>query len=658
MIWEERASKVTGLSVTNTEWWEQFLEQTAQSAAGVTVTPTGAMKQSVVFRCVALIASIGTLPLKYYKRQSDGGKQLADKDNLWKVLHDQPNSEQTAVEFWEMMFGHLALRYNAYAQIIRDQAERISLWPLNPAKMEVKRVSGKLVYIYDQEGGKPIKFKAEEIFHVRGMMNNGLVGVSPIANAVDTIGLRMAQEKYASKLFANGVLHRGIWKWPGRFKTKEAKKALEESLHDAYGGVDNAGRTPVLEQGLDWQSVSMTPEDAEAIATAKFSLAEISRFFGVPLHKLGELDRATFSNIEEQNTDWVVDTVRPWCKRVEATVKKSLIPESQKRTHYVEFLLDDLLRGNTETRWKAYQTGVQTGVFSLNDVRKKENMNPIEGGDVHLIPLNFIPLDQAGEMPESQDFPPEEKSTRLYSKSIQLYSKSIQEERTKKHRLRLREAHRGSFRDGFGRIVRREVNDLRKAVKKHLGARSEFELRAYLEQFYKDFIAPVRDVMRPLVYTYARSIQEAVGGEWDEKMDVRVERYVEGLARHYTAYSKGQLTSILGKAENTEEELNTRLDEWDEKKADKLTRQEIVRCGEAVAVAAFVNQGYMRKRWVAVGKNCPLCDELNGSIIGHDEPFAQDGDTIDAAGVGSFNVKRTILTPPLHSGCDCQVVGE
>jgi len=655
LIWEQRSSITAGHTPADVAWWEHVWDGAGSKAAsGESVSEDSTRRVAVAWRCIDLLSSLGTYPCKYYSRQSDGGKEELPDDALYSVLHDMFNPDMTAVEGWEMMFGHAALRHNAYAQIVRDTRDDVrELWPLNPSRMVVERAGGRLAYRYTETGGNERVFPAKEIFHLRGPMSDGLVGTSPLSYGVDVVGLRQSQVKQASGMFKDGLRIPFVWVFPGKFKDNQKRKETEAALNDAYGGADNAGKAPLLEQGLDLKSVGMTAEDAEALNQAKLSLNEICRYYGVPPHKAYILTDATYSNIEEQNTDWVVDTARAWYERAEAVIRKSLVPAAERRTRFAEFNMDAMLRGNTEDRWNANQIAIQTGVASINDIRKRENMNPVEGGDVHLVPLNYIPLDQIGDVPVSTEPTPEDNNDER------------QEERTIATRMRVRKSYEPLFIDAFQRIVHREVRDHRNAIKKFLGERTVAEFEVYLTGYYEKLPQAIRQTMTPVVSAYARAMFDAVGAEvgvaaWTPEMDLAVTRYVSTLEAHYSAGGLAQMNAIIrDNADNIDGALNTRLDEWDTRKAKKMTRVELVRSGEEIAAATYRVGGITLKRWHTIGTSCPMCNWWNGKVVGIEENFAAKGDTAYfKPGEPAYAAKRNIFAPPLHDSCDCIVRAE
>ena len=375
-----------------------------KSISGKVVNETTAMQNSAVYSCVRILAeSIASLPLHVYQYK-DGGKERAPNHSLFYLLHDAPNSEMTSFVFRETLMSHLLLWGNAYAQIIRNGAGRVvSLYPLLPNKMTVERDDDKrLWYSYtagnDANPNLPptqIKFRREDILHIAGLGFDGLIGYSPIAMAKNAIGLSIACESFGNNFFANGARPSGILKTPTLIKDPEK---LRESWQSMYGG-ENAGKVAILEEGMTYESISIPPEDAQFLETRKFQIAEIARIFRVPPHLVGDLDRATFSNIENQSLEFVRYTLNPWVVRWEQALNKALLLPSEKSRYFVRFNIDGLMRGDYQSRMQGYATARQNGWLSANDIRELEDMNPIsdaDGGNLYLINGNMTKLSDAG----------------------------------------------------------------------------------------------------------------------------------------------------------------------------------------------------------------------------------------------------------------------
>jgi HK97 family phage portal protein len=377
------------------------------TASGVNVSETNAMRTSAVYACVRVIAqSMASIPLITY-RHTKTGKERALDHKLYSILHDSPNPEMTAFEFRMTMMASLLLWGNAYAEIETNaRGDVLALWPLLPGMMEVMRARparegerGQLYYHYQLPDGGYQDLIPYQIMHIRGLSFNGLVGLSPIQMAREAIGLSMATQEFGARFFGNGARPGVYLEHPGKLGDKAYERLLG-SWNATHQGLANSHRATILEEGMKLETVGVPPEDAQFLETRNFQVEEIARIFNVPLHKIGDLRRATFSNIEHQSIGFVVDTLLPWATCWEQAITRDLIGPLERNAVYAKFLLAGLLRGDQQTRYASYAQGRQWGWLSVNDVRRLEDMNEIPEGDVYLEPLNM--KDAADESPEPQ----------------------------------------------------------------------------------------------------------------------------------------------------------------------------------------------------------------------------------------------------------------
>ena len=351
------------------------------TTSGKAVNERTAMQTSAVYACVRILAeSVAGLPLHVYERTANGSKSTKPSHPLYRLLHDEPNREMTSFVFRETLMSHLLLWGNAYAQIIRDgRGFPIALYPLLPDRMAVDRnESGELVYTYQSDKGQ-VKLRRENVLHIPGLGFDGLIGYSPIAMAKNAVGLALATEDYGATFFANGANPGGVLEHPGVIKPEQADR-LRESWQSQFGGA-NAHKVAVLEEGLKFHQMSIPPEQAQFLETRKFQINEIARIFRVPPHMVGDLEKSSFSNIEQQS------------------LQQALILPSEKATIFIKFNLDGLLRGDYQSRMQGYSTGIQNGFMSVNDVRGLEDMNLLtaeEGGDLHFVNGNMVKLADVG----------------------------------------------------------------------------------------------------------------------------------------------------------------------------------------------------------------------------------------------------------------------
>lgn len=374
------------------------------AASGKTVNERTAMQIAAVYACVRILSeTLASLPLNVY-RQTENGKEKALNHPLYSILHDEPNDEMTSFVFRETLMSHLLLWGNAYAQIIRDARGRVvALYPLLPDRMEVDRTEGgELFYEYQSEKGK-VLLRKEEVLHIPGLGFDGVKGQSPIAMAKNAIGMAIAAEEYGSKFYSNDASPGGVLEHPGVVKDP---KRIRDSWNEIYQGSSNAHRIAVLEEGMKFTPISIPPEQAQFIATRKFQLNEIARIFRVPPHMIGDLDRSSFSNIEQQSLEFVKYTLDPWVVRWEMALKKALLTSSEKQEYFIKFNVDGLLRGDYKSRMEGYAVGRQNGWLSANDIRELEDMNRIpedKGGDLYLVNGNMTKIEDAGAFAKKTD---------------------------------------------------------------------------------------------------------------------------------------------------------------------------------------------------------------------------------------------------------------
>ena len=384
-------------SPKNSFWSSPYSFFFGASSSGKSVSEKTALQTTAVYACVRILAeTIASLPLHTY-RYSSGGKEKAQEHPLYHLLHSEPNPEMTSFVFRETLMGHLLLWGNAYAQVIRDGRGRVlGLYPLLPSKMLVSRTDQGILFYQYEKDGRTYFLPNTEVLHIPGLGFDGLVGYSPIAMAKNAIGMAIATEEYGAKFFANGASPGGVLEHPG--VVKDPGK-IRESWNAVYQGSGNAHRVAVLEEGMKFQPIGIPPEQAQFLETRKYQLNEIARIFRIPPHMIGDLEKSSFSNIEQQSLEFVMYTLDPWVIRWEQAIQRALLSGGEKRQYFVKFNVDGLLRGDYQSRMNGYAVGRQNGWLSANDIRELENLNRISpelGGDLYLINGNMTKLADAG----------------------------------------------------------------------------------------------------------------------------------------------------------------------------------------------------------------------------------------------------------------------
>jgi len=365
------------------------------------------MQMSAVYVCVRILAeSIASLPLHFYQYNDAGGKEKAVNHPLYWLLHDEPNPEMSSFSFRETLMTHLLLWGNAYAQIIRNgRGEVIALYPLMPDRMTVDRdARGRIYYEYARSesdantlGKKSLVILSpEDVFHIPGLGFDGLVGYSPIAMAKQAIGMGLACDEYGASFYQNGAQPGGVLEHPNVLKDP---KRVRESWNAIYQGSKNAHRIAVLEEGMTYKPITISPEQAQFLETRKFQIDEIARIFRVPPHMIGDLEKSSFSNIEQQSLEFVKYTLAPWISRWEQAIQRSLLLMSERTRYFARFNVEGLLRGDYQSRMNGYAVARQNGWMSANDIRELESLDMIpdeQGGNLYLINGNMTKLEDAG----------------------------------------------------------------------------------------------------------------------------------------------------------------------------------------------------------------------------------------------------------------------
>lgn len=371
---------------------------TGISTTGQNVNQASSMTYSAVWAAVRAISEgVASLPLQVFRRGHDGSRSKANDHPLYRILHDQPNPEMSALTFRETLMGHALVWGNGYAEIVRDKnSGRVQqLWPLDPSQVEpVRDENGELFYKYGS-----VIFLPSEILHIKGLSFDGVKGYSVIAQAKNSIGLGMAVEEFGSTFFGQGGKPAGVISVPGKLNS-EAIQNMRKSWEDMHATVKNAHRVAILQNGVTYQTIGTPPDDAQWIASRQFQLQEVARWFKIPASKIGA-GAGTYSSLEQDNLAFLQETLRPWLIRWEQEINFKLISSLDQL--YAEHNQDALLRGDTAGRSAFYASALSWGWLSRNDVRALENLPPFEGGDAYMIPKNMDPAFGPGQTPAAVD---------------------------------------------------------------------------------------------------------------------------------------------------------------------------------------------------------------------------------------------------------------
>jgi len=645
-----------------------------KTASGATVSNYTALNYNALWACVRVICKpVATMPLHLYERLDGGGKQRATGHPNYNLLHSRPNSEMTALTFKDTLTAHVLTWGNGYAEIEFNRAGRpVALWPLTPNRVTPERnlVTKELEYkvnlfgINGPQKDDYVTLKPQQVFHIPGPGFDGIKGYSVLTMFRESIGLGLSMQEYAARFFGNGAMPAGVLEHPGAIKDP-GKDYLRNSWNEMHQGLSKTHRIAILEEGMKYHQIGISPEDAQMLDSRKFGQLEMASIFQIPPHKVTHMEDATFSNVEQENQSFLSDTLLYWLVLWEQTYNWKLLTPAEQKKYFAEFLTAHMLRGDIASRYAAYAIGRQWGWLSPDDVRDMENMNPLPGdqGKIYIVPLNMVPANMVGQETGQGEQPVKPESSRSSARFMEIRADTIA-----KGRRTLANAFKSVFRDAGARIVKREVNDLRRAIKDHLGKRDVQDFQNWLTKYYEKHPEFIERQMLPVLLSYAEAVQGNVADEIgiEAGMTPELERYIreDYMSAFYLRYilsSQGQLEALVRDTVAAEEDpvpvLEQRLTEWDEKRPDKISLKEVVKAAGAVSLFVYGRSGFVKKRWHAHGQSCPFCQQLNGKIVGIEQDFTGGNGVEDKQGQ-KLIPKGRILHAPLHLGCDCVVLAE
>lgn len=644
------------VSPANPDAWYIRLFAGHETDAGVAVTQESALSSTAIFAGIRLLAeAMATVPLNVYR--ADGSRREVARDHpLHEVLHNRWNPELTAAEGRSILIANMVACGNGYCEIVRDRAGRVrELWPIWPHRIMPERDGSRLLYRFQSVNGTPRLLPPDRILHVRGFSMGGLVGEDVILKMREAVGLTLGTERFGAKFFGQGMNPGGVLEHPQTL-SNEAQKRLLDSWS---GGLDSAHRVKVLEEGMTFKPISVPPEAAQFLETRKFQISEVARMLNVPPHMLREMDRATFSNIEHQGIEFVRYSLRPLAVLMEQRLNGLLTQRERADGYYTKHVMEGLLRGDLQARSEAYAIGRNWGWLSANDVRELEDMNPIEDGDMYLVPGNMMPTDMAGQLmapqpsPETDDDPDPPRRAEKRDRMEPI--------------LELRDRYRGAQKRTLEQVaagvVAREVREVRAQLNKQFRDANEF--RDWLNRFYREFNSFVTEVFLPALLTYAELMQASAEQELDVRdLDVQefVQEYANTLGVRWAGQARREITRAMRDVPPQEMEAAVRsvLDRWERQKAPAVANHEATRAGSAFLRAAYLAGGVQFVRWVTRGDNCPLCSKMNGRVVDIQRSFLSPGDVVDPEDPNTepLEVTKQISHPPLHRGCDCGLTAE
>ncbi len=625
------------------------------SAAGVSVTHERALGITAFWAGVRMISqTVAGLPCKVYERVGEKKRRPSPEHPAYKLLFKRPNKFMSSFTFKEIRMAHLLTWGNSYAEIERDKAGRpIALWPLLPDRTDVEIVNGEKIY-HTIINNERIRLSADRVLHVPGLGFDGLRGYNVVRIHRDSLGLTIAANEYGAQFFNNSARPSGYLEHPGNPEAPE-RAQIRDEWNQMHQGLTNAQRTAVLWGGMKWQQMSIPPEDAQYLETRQMQIEEVARILNINPILLQHHEKVTTwgTGVGQFLIAYSKFTITPWLDREEDILDWDMFTEEERGRFYTKYNVGGLLRGDMKEQAEILEIERRNGILSANDWLELKDENPLSGpeGDARFVPLNWIPLDQAvNEQGQDPPDPPDEKSRPA----------KVREKRSLAMRRRLRDAHLRSFEDGARRYVKRDVDALSRALKKAFEGGSDpvKSLERWIEDFYPGQQQYIYRTMLPLVSALASVIAanaaEEVAAE-PEDVDKFAADYTENLARREAGSSRGQLLALI--AEMPEEELQdaitTRTDEWNEKRPGKVAADEIVRVAAGAARWMWTMAGMTYLVWRAGPNACPICKEMDGRRIGIKDYFLMPGES-----VGDLTAEVNVGGPPLHGGCECDIVPE
>lgn len=636
----------------------ELLGGATTSKSGVKVTEKNVLTLSGVYAAVKVLSeTLATLDPILYRRKDKGKERATDRD-LYHLVKSEPNPQTTAYQFKIAMMYHATLKGNSFAWIERNRLNQpLAIWQLNPRRVKLDQDrAGNIFYRYQNthNESKPFKIPQQNILHITGLTKNGVVGLSLIEQVlVETMGMAKAAQNYAARWFANSATNGIIAKYPGRLEGP-TKDRIKTQLRKEFSTNDNTHGIKILDEDLDFEEIGVDPKKSQLLESRKMSIEEAARIWRVPQHLIGNLDNATYSNIENQSREFQQYTMLPWTTQWEQQLNQKLLMPEQKEKYFFEFLYDKLLRADSESRAKYYQAAVNTGWMSHNDVRRKENMNPIEGGETHYRPLNLIPLNE--ENPDQQN----DDNNRSQIEHRQ--------EDTTDPNLQIRKAAKAGYtrilRDAISDIVEIERKEVLGIVEKYIGRRDNRQAIESIDDFYYNKFSgraegKIKPAVNGLTEVIRSHVEEELSEEWSaaRKQEV-VNNFSTNWIKKHAAESRKLIQEQLSEAIDESEEVYSRIeakyDEWQDQRVIDEARDTGTAIESYTSRTIYNDYGY-RAEWALNGDSCPLCRSMAGKVVSGGNDFLPAGEKLMAEGE-EISRKSSVGHPPLHGGCDCGIV--
>ena len=673
-----RLLKLSDPKAWNPNLWNLY--GMAKTESGVDVNESSASNLSAVYNAINIISgTISTLPIHLYKKTSNNKRKIiTDHPSLMRLKY-RANPLIPAINFREAITAHILAWGNCYAEKVYNVLGQIvELWPITPDRVNPRWNNGTIEYEVKVSGKPDVIIKRENMLHIAGLGYDGLIGYSVIRKAAESIGLSLGAEKFGARYFGANTNMGGAIKYP-RALGSDGKKNLKESLADYTGG-KYSHRWMILEQGMEIEKLGFSPDESQFLQTRKFQISEIARWFNLPPHKLKDLERATFSNIEEQQTEYVTDTLVPWLTKIEQNYGIQLLTEKEHRLgYYFKHSVKGLLRGNSAARADYYTKRFYLGTITPNEIRSYEDEDPLDSdnADKTYIQMNLMPLDDIDKAIDAKLTPkkipgeditveneppePEQKSLDWAKNQVKLitYRNIIARDKISKR-------YHPLIKDAASQVIWREgilINRIFKGKNSLNENRANGNIEQDIEATYKTFKPYVEKKMLPVFMAFADSVFNQalleIGESVDEVPDdivLEINRYTDVYAKRHIGSSSGQLIKILNDSgDDFQDQIQQRLDEWQETRASKIANNETVRLASFMAQTTFFSYGYKTYWRIRGAETCPYCRALNGKTVSQGQSFFEGGEEHEPKGAknGPMLIRSTVMHPPLHRGCDC-----
>lgn len=524
-----------------------------ESVAGVHVDEDSALSATAVWAGVRMISeTLAMLPLKVYERIDDRSKRAARTMGLYRLLHDEPNEEQTSFEFREMQQGFMLLWGNCYAQLVHNGRGEVSeIWPLVPWRVTPERSKGNALTYRVQlpDNGGYTVLPADDVLHIRGFSSNGLLGDNIVERFRDSIGLSLAAEEFGGRFFGSGLAAGGLLEHPAKLGP-EGRKNVRESFNAEHSGVSRSHRLMILEEGMKWHQTTIDPESAQALETRKFQVTEVARILNLPPHLLKDLERATFTNIEHQGQEFVTYSMQPWLTRWEQRLNRSVLLPSQRSKYFTQFEVKGLLRGDSAARSAFYTSMFNVGAYSPNDILQNEDEEPVEGGDQRFVQGAMVPIDKIAEMVTAQlkakETPPPAPPDAPKPKAPDPEPRSIQADPYT--------ALEPVVRAEVERIMKRRTDRVKGEVRK-----GPQRFRVWADNFFEKEAALVAEA----IYPATRSLSALIGRDLD----------ADALAIADSDRALAEVRKALAVPDELDARIAALMSQWATERTETLTRE-------------------------------------------------------------------------------------